>query len=196
MENVPQEWKRAMGWWLIIFLAAVLLALLGCEAPAQVVEYTRAPLEGYDAITNCTESNNIVVIVANHVQDTAQFRIVLLHENVHVKQILSYEGKCQDFIKHFNENRFFAFKMEAEAYCVSLRQLQKEGKVRGGEDKLAIYLRANYAPWLPLELVYNLLPCGGSNGRPSQVQADGTYNLPRQGARQAWTDSLYRLPRW
>lgn len=175
---IPREWKQAMGWWGIIFLAAVLLALLGCSAPAQEVEYTRAPLQQYDAVTNCTESGNIVVIVSNSVLDTAYMRVVLLHENVHVKQILSYEGKCHDFMRKFNGDKFFAFKMEAEAYCASLRQLQKEGKVRGGEDKLAIFLRANYVPNMPLELVYNLLPCGGSNGnRPSQVQADGTFNI-------------------
>lgn len=65
-------------------------------------------------------------------------RLLLLHEEVHVRQAIVY-GNCAAWVKKIHDSGLYNFQIEAEAYCFVVSLEKKEGlpHSRGDVRKLA-----------------------------------------------------------
>lgn len=116
-------------------LGAVMLVSAGCASKASYVPVVYAPLNdgAFWGHTACDTHDSPIIIVYQNVP-LSERKYVLEHEKAHVKQARDF-GSCHDFQALYQDNRFFALYIEAEAECVAMDMRVKDGKLT--EDQAA-----------------------------------------------------------
>jgi hypothetical protein len=82
---------------------------------------------GANAMTTCTSTDTPVIFVkARYAADADTLDLLLVHEEVHVRQINKFPGGCAAAEARFRSDPVFRLDMEAEAYCVqAVRQVRR-----------------------------------------------------------------------
>lgn len=155
----------------LLVWGAVTAILLTASCAHQKVPVVLVNMTGVLGQTTCDSSGNTVVLV--NMADPARanaygVEYITLHEQIHVSQIqkihiaqIKREGDCRAFMRKYNEDKNFAFQMEAEAYCGEL-----EFRVLKGWDRnqlwtsLVAHFKGLY-DWLTVEQIVEKLPCQG-----------------------------------
>lgn len=103
------------------------LALAGCNGcGAYIAPIITMPLHpGIYGATRCSD-NNLPVILVSPGLSPEQKEEVLVHEKVHVRQMVSHVGGCKQAFMHALGNKRFRVSQEREAYCAGLRHMQKK----------------------------------------------------------------------
>lgn len=99
-------------------LALLAISLvLGCvvvrtgEAP--IIPMNIFPLSGQ---TICAVNNIPVILIEPRVWEGRDREHTIVHEKVHVRQILRF-GDCFKFMRKYSSDKVFRVRMEREAYC-------------------------------------------------------------------------------
>jgi hypothetical protein len=113
---------------LLLLLAT---ACSGCVPPmeyrAAVLRDNLPPEKG--AVTVCAENNVPYIVLDSTAQGTQFDEALLVHERVHVRQIMQYRGGCWPFIYRYRADSAFRARIELEAYCAQGRWLMEHNKV-------------------------------------------------------------------
>lgn len=111
----------------------ILLLLAGCfRVPfvaynAAVLRDNLPPDKG--AVTVCAENNVPYIVLDSAGQGTQFDEALLVHERVHVRQIMQYRGGCWPFVYRYRSDSAFRARIELEAYCEQGRWLMEHNKV-------------------------------------------------------------------
>ncbi len=191
MKTITRDWLKVLGWWCVVALGIVMLAMLsGCVTSR--VSVIKAPLAGYGGITTCDKNNNIIVVINGNIKDENELRYIHIHEMVHVEQALAEVGGCRSMLSRYKADSLFRFLTEARAYCSDYNARVRDGMSPDKITNLVQFLKDAYAKWLTLDEVLDHLPCGGRYGRPAEVLPDGTYHLQPQVPRGERSHPIHR----
>lgn len=99
------------------------LVLIGCYYEAPVISI---PLpEGLGGLTTCSTANLPIIVLKEGVLGTKNEKHSLIHERVHVRQMLQYSGGCNAFRKRYTEDKHFRVASEMDAYCAQREYVRK-----------------------------------------------------------------------
>ncbi len=172
-EVLMNDWKKVLGWWVIVILTVALLALLSSSVKAQLV--IRAPLAGYAGITTCDTTNGAIVIIVDAGVRPEDTQYVLVHEMTHVKDMQANPQGCIGMLKDYRKDVRHRFTYEAKAYCADLTLRVKNGNEDfSAIELLAVYLQRSYASWMTIDEIKASLPCYTI----PPIQKDGTTTIP------------------
>ncbi len=125
--------KKAWTYVLIGALGILVLRLLtGCVHPQPQRLYivpvlVLDTLNPNDAITTCSENDlPIISVKAWVLADSVEYHYTRIHEDTHVSQVINY-GSCREFMRRVIDDKWFRFRIEAEAYCASYSARQRDG---------------------------------------------------------------------
>lgn len=115
------EARKVIGWWLVVLLACITVAMLGCLPPRSsppldrtlVVSAGNWPYSAL-AMTTCSSTNKPVIILRDVQIDTNIAKIIMVHELVHVRQL---QRDCIGTYQRYLTDSAFRLSMELEAYC-------------------------------------------------------------------------------
>jgi hypothetical protein len=111
----------------------ILLFLAGCVR-VPFVTYNAAVMRDNlppdkAAVTLCAENNVPYIVVDSAARGTDLDEALLVHERVHVRQIMAYRGGCWPFVYRYRNDHAFKVRMELAAYCEQGRWLIEHNKV-------------------------------------------------------------------
>jgi hypothetical protein len=116
-------------------MRAVLLLLFAVSCfRVPVVSYNAAVLRDQlppdkGAVTVCAVNNVPYIILDSATAGLAAEEGILVHERVHVRQIMRYRGGCWPFIYRYRADSAFKRRVELEAYCEQGRWLIDHNRV-------------------------------------------------------------------
>lgn len=178
-EKPVSKKSNAYVWALISFLALALLGLMNKCVLAQefvstgnttVVQWpflSPSPLGMASANTTCTLDNKPVILVhPSIIQGSAEWRVIVSHEMVHVRQMRAVKGGCKKAVEKFRSSSEYRLMAEGEAYCTGFLGVTNTVYY----EKLPYLMKALrelYANDMTLEQVTKLLtdPCFIWSGR-------------------------------
>lgn len=174
--------RITLGLLALVGWAVFTICITGC-APKRV-PVVWANLSGpYLGFTTCDTTGQVVILLnASDEVNMADYGLghVLLHEQIHVTQV-AREGSCRKFMKKYNEDKKFAFDIEAEAYCGEL-----EFRVLKGASRVTLFANLvrhmkTMAPFWTPEQVAEALPCNGGSNEKGDPDTRQMREHPRAG---------------
>lgn len=154
--------RITLGFLALVAWSVMTILITGC-AP-KYVPVVWVPMPGPNlGVTTCDTAGQVVIILnASDEVHMEEYGLghVLLHEQIHVSQVQK-AGSCRQFMKKYNEDKKFAFDIEAEAYCGEL-----EFRVLKGASRVTLFANLvrhmkTMAPFWSPEQVAEALPCSG-----------------------------------
>lgn len=110
---MTRETKNIWYVWLSIFFLLGIAHVLGAQADGTVVVQLGAYRQNLVAETTCSEDNKVVIIFHQQL-DTLEYRLTMVHEQVHVRQM---RDNCKVVQTKYRTDPKVRIEMEREAYC-------------------------------------------------------------------------------